>query len=124
MVGADARSFVLQHERTGLVVATEVELAADSKSRRRGLLGRDAMTPDSAFIIAPCNAVHTFFMRFPIDVVFTDRSGQVLAVRCRVRPWRVAVWFRAFATIELPDGTAERVGLAAGDRIAIVRKSM
>jgi uncharacterized membrane protein (UPF0127 family) len=124
MVGADAGAFVLQHERTGRVVAAEVELAADSKSRRKGLLGRDAMSPDSALIIAPCNAVHTFFMRFPIDVVFTDRSGQVLRVRRGTRPWRLALWFGAFATIELPEGTSERLGLATGDRIVVVRKSM
>jgi uncharacterized membrane protein (UPF0127 family) len=118
-----AGSFVLRHERTGRAIATTLELAGDSKSRRKGLLGRAAMAPDSALIIAPCSAVHTFFMRFSIDVVFTNRSGEIQALRPAVRPWRVAICFAAFAVVELPAGTAERLQMSVGDRVVIVGKS-
>ena len=79
---------------SGSLVARRLEAAFDSASRRRGLLGRDTWT-DAALVIAPCNAVHTFFMRFPIDVLFVDRSGAIVGVRKAVPPWRIAVGWRA-----------------------------
>ena len=67
----------LVNERTGSVVAETLETAFDSGTRRRGLLGRDDLPAGSALVLAPCNAVHTVRMRFPIDVVFvaTGRAG-------------------------------------------------
>jgi uncharacterized membrane protein (UPF0127 family) len=102
----------------GLVIAPRVEAAFDSETRRRGLLGRDGLE-DTALVIAPCNAVHTWFMRFAIDVLFVSRSGAIVAMRRAVPPWRIAVGWRAFATIELPAGTIDRVGLREGDQLAI-----
>ena len=55
-------------------VATTVEGAFDSASRTRGLLGRASLAPDHALVIAPCSAIHTFGMQFPIDVIKIDRS--------------------------------------------------
>jgi len=77
------------------------------------------MAEGSAIIIAPCSAVHTFFMRFSIDVVFAARDGRVLKARRGVSPWRVAAAWRAFAAIELPAGTIERTGTRHGDRLEI-----
>lgn len=108
---------VLRDSRTGRVVATQLELTTDSKSRRRGLLGRSGLPEDAAMIIAPCNAVHTFFMRFTIDVVFVDRKGQVVKLRRHLRPWRIGVGLRAFAAIELAAGSIDRCGIAKGDRL-------
>ena len=95
-----------------------VEGAFDSRSRRRGLLGRDTLA-DSALVIAPCNLVHTFFMRFSIDTVFVDRDGVVVRVRHQVRPNRVAGAWGAFATIELGAGHAREAGVRAGDRLVL-----
>ena len=66
---------VLVNQRTRETVATSVELAATRQSRRRGLLGRDRMEASAAMMLVPCSAVHTAFMRFPIDVVVIDRQG-------------------------------------------------
>jgi len=113
----------LRNDRTGEILATAIEPAFDSASRRRGLLGRSGMAEGSAIIIAPCSAVHTFFMRFSIDVVFAARDGRVLKARRGVSPWRVAAAWWAFAAIELPTGTIERTGTRHGDRLQIVPPS-
>jgi len=103
----------------GTRVAGRVVAAFDSETRRRGLLGRAGMPEDEALIIAPCNAVHTFFMRFAIDVVFVAKDGRVLKACRGVRPWRVAVAWRAFAVIEGAPGLIERSGTRPGDRVAL-----
>lgn len=106
------------------IVARHVEAAVDSASRRRGLLGRDSLPADAALIIAPCSAVHTFFMRFPIDVVFVRRDGAVVKVRHTLGPSRMTAAPGAFATIELAAGAAARVGLEPGDLLTLVGAEM
>src|ERR1041385_307132 len=105
------------HDRTRRVVASAVELAETSESRRRGLLGRDSLDPSAALIIAPCAAVHTFFMRFVIAVVFVDREGRVLKIVSDLKPWRLAACARAYAVVELNGGAARRSEMAVGDSL-------
>jgi uncharacterized membrane protein (UPF0127 family) len=107
--------FALHHVRSGRVVATRVELALDSQSRRRGLLGRDEFEKGAALIIAPCSSIHTFFMRFAIDVVFVSRDGRVLKTYSTLVPWRMAFSFGAFAVIELPAGALSQLEARRGD---------
>jgi len=107
----------LQIERTGQWLVTHLDLALDSPARTRGLLGRDSLPPGSGLIIAPCQGVHTFGMRFPIDIVFVRRDGRVVRCRPAVPPRRLAVWLTAFAVLELPAGEAALAGLQVGDRI-------
>jgi len=95
-----------------------VDLARSFASRLVGLLGRRGLAPDRALLLAPCNNVHTFFMRFAIDVVFLDRDGVVLAVVPHLAPWRLAAARRAYACLELAAGSAGQHGLAPGRRIA------
>jgi uncharacterized membrane protein (UPF0127 family) len=106
-------AFKLINRRNGRILAEQVITAFDSKSRNHGLLGRDGFQPGNALIIAPTNAIHTWFMRFPIDVVFIARDGRVVKVRHQLRPWRMSGALRGYAVIELPAGT-----LAAADTIA------
>lgn len=113
-----ACSCALVNER-GAVIASNVRGAFDSASRKKGLLGRDRFPDGEAIIIAPCNAVHMFFMRFAIDVVHVDREGHVVKVTSNLRPWRVDASLRGFAVVELPAGTAARLGLAKGDRLTV-----
>jgi len=102
------------------MVATVLELAADSTSRNRGLLGRPGLPPDHALILAPSNFVHTFFMQFPIDILFVGRYGPVLKVRRAVPARRIAGRFGAFAVIELAAHALNRSQTAVGDRLSIV----
>jgi len=101
-------------------IATTLHGAFDSAERKQGLLGRDQLAEGGAMILAPCAAVHTWFMRFPIDVVFAARDGTVVKIAAATRPWRIAIGWGAFAAIELPSGTASRCGLKVGDRLKIV----
>ena len=96
-----------------------MELAETSEKRRRGLLGRDMLDPSAALIIAPCSAIHTFFMRFVIDVVFVDRDGRVLKMVSDVKPWRIAASSRAYAVVELNAGAIRRGELVVGDRLSL-----
>ncbi len=99
-------AYVLRNARTGERLAETVEGAFDSTTRNRGLLGRDSLAPGSALILAPCTSVHTWFMRFPIDVVFVSKVGEIKKVRPAVGPWRLAAAWNSFAVVELPAGGA------------------
>ena len=113
-------AWLLVNADSGATLARHVRAAVDSRSRRQGLLGRTSLD-DEALIIAPCSAVHTFFMRIPLDVIFTDRSGLVMRCSPHVRPWRLAGTLTAFAAIELPAGTIERSRTTRGHRIELRR---
>jgi len=107
----------LMNSRSGAVIASSVELAMTSAERRRGLLGRDRMAPDSAIVITRCNAVHTFWMRFAIDIAFVDSSGTVKKVVEALVPWRMAGTLFASTVIEFPAGTLKNGALQVGDRV-------
>ena len=70
--------------------------------RMRGLIGRPAPAPGTGLLIPKCNAIHTCFMRYPIDATFLDDELRVVKVVRRIRPWRLFVWggFRARAVLE------------------------
>jgi uncharacterized protein len=117
------RAYELRNERNGQVVARTIIPAFESSARRKGLLGRDSLADGSAMIIAPTNAIHTFWMRFPIDVLFVRRDGFVVKVHERLAPWRAAVGPRAYAVIELPAGTLRRGDVKVGDGLTLVLSS-
>jgi hypothetical protein len=110
---------VIENTRNGEIVADEILPAFDSTTRNKGLLGRNALDSRSAMIIAPCSAVHTFFMRFAIDLVFVARDGRVIKVRTAVAPWRIAAALGAFAVIELAAGALRRSHTVRGDLLSL-----
>jgi uncharacterized membrane protein (UPF0127 family) len=98
-------------------VARTIETAFDSPTRNKGLLGRTHLAEHAALILAPCSSIHTFFMRFAIDVAFVDRGGTIIRLRSAVRPWRIQIAVRAFAVVELAAGALARADTQAGDRL-------
>jgi uncharacterized protein len=102
-----------------IVIATTVEGAFDSASRKKGLLGRDGLADEAALVIAPSNAVHMFGMRFAIDVLFARRDGEVVKRVIGLERWRVAIAWRAFAAIELRARHPAVAATAVGDRLVI-----
>jgi uncharacterized membrane protein (UPF0127 family) len=116
---APQNRFLLRSSRFASPLATRVETASDSATRRRGLLGRTSFEEGSALILVPCNGIHTFFMHMAIDVVFVSRSGEVLKTCTTMMPWRLACAAGAFAAIELPSGTIERTAIRRGDRLLL-----
>lgn len=113
-------AFRLVNERTGEVVAQQLLAAFDSKTRRTGLLGHGSLPAGTAMIIAPTNAIHTFFMKFPIDVLFVTKAGVVVKRRDALSPWRMSGAWRAHAVIELAAGALQRCPVRAGDRLNVV----
>ena len=111
--------FVLRNERTGAIVATQLEAAFERETRNKGLLGRTGLSDGHALVIAPCNGVHTFFMKFTIDVFFVAKDGMVRKVSRGLRPWRVALSPGSFAVIEMAHGAAARADVRAGDRFVV-----
>lgn len=105
----------------GTTLAEKAGLAATSSERRRGLLGRERLAEGEGLWIVPCEAIHTFGMKFPIDVVFLSRSRRVVTVRENLPPRRIAVCLRAHSVLELAAGTVQRTGTEAGDQLWIAR---
>ncbi len=114
----DGAPFALRIERSGMLLGTAFSLAGDSATRREGLLGHDTLAPGSGLVIAPSQGVHTFGMRFPIDVVCVSRAGVVVKCRSAVVPRRLVLSWSAFAIVELAAGEAARAELVVGDVLA------
>ena len=101
-------------------LATRATVADGFFSRMRGLLGRRDLPQGEGLVIVPCKSVHAAFMRFPIDVLFLDRSG-VVQHAMQLMPWRFSPVVRAaHIVLELPCGTIAAAGTAPGDVIRIV----
>jgi uncharacterized protein len=103
----------------GLVVCERCIVADSPLPRMRGLLGRRNLSSDEGVLLRPAGSIHTFFMRFPIDVVFLDRDGRVLRVAESVRPWRTAAARGARAVLELRAGESGRRHVAVGDVLEV-----
>ena len=119
LLGPDAATAMLVRDPPPGVVARRIETAFDSASRNRGLLGRASLDPDTAMIIAPCSAVHTFKMQFAIDLIYVARDGRVLKTRAAVPPGRMSLCLGAFAVIEMAAGAIERSGVRVGDVLTV-----
>jgi uncharacterized protein len=113
----DARGVVTLVRGDGAVACERCTVAARMLPRMRGLLGRKNLPSGEGMLIRPAPSIHTFFMRFPIDVVFLSRQGEVLKVAESVAPWRARSCRHSYAVVELAAGEAGRRGLAVGDRV-------
>ncbi|HEX5235142.1 MAG TPA: DUF192 domain-containing protein [Silvibacterium sp.] len=98
-------------------LACRAEMAGTGKARNKGLLGRSGLLSGEGLWIVPCESVHTFFMKFAIDLVYIDREKRVKKVRSHVGPWRVSACLSAHSIIELPAGTVESTKTARGDQL-------
>ncbi|MCX5697937.1 MAG: DUF192 domain-containing protein [Candidatus Omnitrophica bacterium] len=102
------------------VLAENAVLADNPLSRTKGLLGRKAFLPHEALVLAPCNSIHTFFMRFSIDVIFVDRVFKVVSVIPGLKPFRLSkIYFSASRAIELPTGVIVSTRTSPGDILRI-----
>ena len=109
----------MRNQTRDAVLGEAIELADTSSKRRVGLLRHERLEPGEGLWIVPCESVHTFFMKFPIDLVYLDKAKKVRKVRRAMPPWRLSACFFAHSVLELPAGTIEATGTAAGDEITI-----
>jgi len=104
----------------GSEVAVRVRHADRAWSRLVGLLGRRGLAKDEGLLLTPCTSVHTFFMRFPIDILYLDRERVVVKAVRALRPFRVSACLRGgHSILELAAGALEASGTQVGDRLAV-----
>ena len=94
-------------------------MADTSAKRNIGLLRHKKLDPGDGLWIIPCESVHTFFMKFAIDLVYLDKKKRVRKVRHAVGPWRLSACLTAHSILELPAGAAAASGTVKGDELEI-----
>ena len=99
------------------VVADSVEVADSGPKRSKGLLGRKGLDPGTGLWIVPCEAVHTFWMQFPIDLIYLDREMRIKKLRSNVRPWRFSGCLTAHSVLELGVGSIQASQSMPGDKL-------
>lgn len=95
-------------QESGKVLADRVSIADSPGARAKGLLGKIGMDAGQGLLIRPCSSIHTFFMQFPIDVLFLARDGMIIKISRGLKPWRLCgCWFGCYMVLELKEGTLE-----------------
>jgi uncharacterized membrane protein (UPF0127 family) len=94
-------------------------MADTSAKRRTGLLKHERLNPGEGLWIIPCESVHTFFMKFPIDLLYLDKQKKVRKIRHAVPAWRLSMCLSAHSIVELRAGELEKSGTQVGDEIAM-----
>lgn len=101
------------------VLATSMEVANTGSRRSKGLLGRESLSGGEGLWICPCEAVHTFWMQFPIDLVYLDRKHRVRKLVSAVPPWQLSACLSAHSVLELPSGTIRGTQTQPGDTLEL-----
>jgi uncharacterized membrane protein (UPF0127 family) len=106
---------LIRNQTRQTVLADAADLADTSEKRRTGLLKHTGLAPGEGLWIVPCESVHTFFMKFPIDIVYLDKKLKVKKVRHAVPAWRLSACLSAHSVLELPAGAAAQAKTEVGD---------
>lgn len=108
---------VVRNQTRNTILADAAEVADTSEKRRVGLLKHTSLEPGQGLWIVPCESVHSFFMKFAIDLVYLDRKKKVRKVRHRMVPWRMSACLTAHSILELPAGAVAESGTQKGDQL-------
>jgi hypothetical protein len=107
----------IRNTTRGTVLATAADIADTSAKRRTGLLKHTSLPKGEGLLIDPCEGVHTFWMKFAIDIVYLSRKKKVLKIRHAMPPFRLSLCLTANAVLELPAGMAAETGTVKGDEL-------
>jgi uncharacterized protein len=118
---AGSDEYTVLNENRQTTLATRVRIAGTSQSRRRGLLDFEKLHDDAGLWITPCEAIHTFGMRMPVDVIFLDQEYRVTKLHYQLRPARIAVCLHAHSVLEVAVGATSRSATTVGDRLRFLR---
>ncbi|MEP6774143.1 MAG: DUF192 domain-containing protein [Chloroflexota bacterium] len=104
----------------GITIADQAVRAASFLARGRGLMLAPPLAKGGALVIEPCNSIHMFFMRYPLDVIFLDENDTVLFMYKGIKPWRMGRVVRyAKCAVELPEGTIAASRTEVGDKLQV-----
>jgi uncharacterized protein len=114
------RRLIARNASLNTVIADKVGVAATRATRAVGLLARSGLEPGEGLWIVPSRGVHTWGMRFAIDVLALDEAGTVIDCVSNLRPWRMRLPRRGTAgVLELPAGTLQASQTGMGHRIVL-----
>lgn len=100
-----------------LTLASRISVAGTSALRKQGLLGVERLQDGAGIWIAPCEAIHTFGMKIPIDVLFLDRNLRVRKAVRDLPPRRIAIALTAYSALEIASGSIEHSKTRVGDAL-------
>ena len=101
-------------------LAERVQPARSLWRRTRGLLGTRELPQGDGLLIEPCNAIHSFWMRYAFDALFLRKDGEIVHLISRMAPYRMSrPVFSAHSVLELPAGTIEASQTQPGDRVRV-----
>jgi uncharacterized membrane protein (UPF0127 family) len=112
---------LVRNATRNVVLGDRIDVADTSRKRRTGLLRHTGLEPGEGLWIVPCEAVHSFGMKFAIDVVFLNKKRMVLKTRSNMGRRGFSLCLRAHSVLELPAGTVEATGLQVGDQLELQR---
>jgi len=115
-------SLYLRNATSGLEVVSRLEIAKTPWARVKGLLGRDGLREGQGLLIEDCSSIHTWFMRFAIDVVFLDDALRVRRIVPDLRPWRLSASRGAHHVLELPAGALLERPVEIGDILKVEKE--
>lgn len=114
---------IINKTKDSAIVSTTAVLANSFRTRLCGLLGRRGLAEDAGLLLRPSSGVHTFGMKFAIDIVCLDKNDRVIEVWPEVEPWKVrGMNLRVRSVLELASGRILRCGIAVGDQLVISRR--
>ena len=115
------RRVAVRNTTRDCLLAQRAEVATTLLQRALGLIGRRDWAGGDGLVIEPCSAVHTLFMRLPIDVVYVGAEGRVLQTVRKLEPWRIGpVVLGSHWVLELPAGTTKQEVAQVGDRLELL----
>jgi Flp pilus assembly protein TadD/uncharacterized membrane protein (UPF0127 family) len=109
--------FRVRNLTRGALLGDSVDIADTSAKRKTGLLKHQGLNPGHGLWIVPCESIHTFFMKFAIDVVYVDRTYRVRKVVPNLGPWKMSICLPAHSVLELPPGTIGQTRTQKGDQL-------
>ncbi|MCX7708217.1 MAG: DUF192 domain-containing protein [Clostridia bacterium] len=112
---------IVFNETRNRCIASKCSLADTFVKRFIGLMGKSELPDNYGLMISPCNSIHMFFMRFPLDIIFIDKENKVVHQVENILPWKVSrIVPQARSAIELPVGTIRITETTLGDQLSII----
>ena len=110
----------IRNTTRGTSLADKARVAKSFAARGRGLMFTAPLAPGEGLVIAPCNSIHMFFMRYPLDVIFLDAQNRVVFLYEGIKPWCIGRIVKgAKAAVELPERTISSSGTQVGDTLSV-----